>query len=96
MTFRGYAGRVAGGVFKKGDKVVALPSGLESTISGIHTLTGELEEAFPATKSVTIALEDDIDISRGDVLVRPVKTAQTGKQDLDVMLCWLNATPTTP
>jgi sulfate adenylyltransferase subunit 1 len=92
--FRGYAGRVAGGIFKKGDKVVALPSGLESTISGIHTLTGELEEAFPPM-SVTITLEDDIDISRGDMLVRSENRPE-GRQDLDVMLCWFNATPPRP
>ena len=92
--FRGYAGRVAGGIFKKGDTVVALPSGLESTISGIHTLTGELEEAFPPM-SVTITLEDDIDISRGDMLVRS-ENRPDGQQDLDVMLCWLNATPPRP
>ena len=92
--FRGYAGRVAGGIFKKGDKVVALPSGLESTISGIHTLTGELEEAFPPM-SVTITLEDDIDISRGDMLVRSENRPE-GRQDLDVMLCWLNASPPRP
>ena len=92
--FRGYAGRVAGGIFKKGDKVVALPSGLESTISGIHTLTGELDEAFPPM-SVTITLEDDIDISRGDMLVRS-ENRPYGQQDLDVMLCWLNATPPRP
>ncbi|MDC0118896.1 sulfate adenylyltransferase subunit CysN [Schleiferiaceae bacterium] len=92
--FRGYAGRVAGGIFKKGDKVVALPSGLESKISGIHTLTGELEEAFPPM-SVTITLEDDIDISRGDMLVRSENRPEA-QQDLDVMLCWLNATPPRP
>ena len=92
--FRGYAGRVAGGIFKKGDNVVALPSGLESKISGIHTLTGELEEAFPPM-SVTITLEDDIDISRGDMLVRS-ENRPKGRQDLDVMLCWLNATPPRP
>ena len=89
--FRGYAGRVAGGVFKKGDTVVALPSGLESRISGIHTMTGELQEAFPP-QSVTITLEDDIDISRGDVLVRSENRPEA-RQDLDVMLCWLNASP---
>ena len=92
--FRGYAGRVAGGVFKKGDKVVALPSGMESTISSIHTLTGELEEAFPPM-SVTLTLTDDIDISRGDMLVRNENRPE-GQQDLDVMLCWLNAVPPRP
>ena len=92
--FRGYAGRVAGGIFKKGDTVVALPSGLESKISGIHTMTGELQEAFPP-QSVTITLEDDIDVSRGDVLVRSENRPE-GRQDLDVMLCWLNASPPRP
>ena len=92
--FRGYAGRVAGGIFKKGDTVVALPSGLESKISGIHTMTGELQEAFPP-QSVTITLEDDIDISRGDVLVRSENRPEA-KQDLDVMLCWLDASPPRP
>ena len=92
--FRGYAGRVAGGIFKKGDRVVALPSGLESKIAAIHTMTGELEEAFPP-QSVTITLEDDIDISRGDVLVRSENRPE-GQQDLDVMLCWLNTNPPRP
>ena len=92
--FRGYAGRVAGGIFKKGDTVVALPSGLESKISGIHTMTGELQEAFPP-QSVTITLEGDIDISRGDVLVRSENRPEA-RQDLDVMLCWLNASPPRP
>jgi sulfate adenylyltransferase subunit 1 len=81
-------------VFKKGDSVVALPSGLESKIAAIHTMTGELEEAFPP-QSVTITLEDDIDISRGDVLVRSENRPE-GQQDLDVMLCWLNANPPRP
>ncbi len=86
--FRGYAGRVAGGIFKKGDRVTSLPSGLESTISGIHTMHGEIEEAFPPM-SVTMTLEDDIDISRGDIIVRSDNRPE-GQQDLDVMLCWLN------
>ena len=92
--FRGYAGRVAGGVFKKGDSVVVLPSGLKSNIKSIHTMTGEIQEAFPP-QSVTITLEDDIDIGRGDILVRPENKPE-GKQDLDVMLCWLNANPPRP
>jgi len=92
--FRGYAGRVAGGIFKKGDTITAMPSGLQSTITGIHTLTGELEQAYPPM-SVTITLADDIDISRGDMLVKPENQPE-GKQDLDVMLCWLNSTPPRP
>ena len=92
--FRGYAGRVAGGIFKKGDTITAMPSGLQSTITGIHTLTGELEQAYPPM-SVTITLADDIDISRGDMLVKPENQPE-GKQDLDVMLCWLNSAPPRP
>ncbi len=86
--YRGYAGRIAGGVFKPGDEVTVLPSGLTSKISSIVTLEGEIEEAFPPM-SVTINLEDDIDISRGDMIVRP-NNQPDSKQDLDVMLCWLN------
>jgi sulfate adenylyltransferase subunit 1 len=71
-----------------------MPSGLQSTITGIHTLTGELEQAYPPM-SVTITLADDIDISRGDMLVKPENQPE-GKQDLDVMLCWLNSTPPRP
>ena len=92
--FRGYAGRVAGGIFKKGDTITAMPSGLQSIITGLHTLTGELEQAYPPM-SVTITLADDIDISRGDMLVKPENQPE-GKQDLDVMLCWLNSTPPRP
>ncbi|WP_349290833.1 sulfate adenylyltransferase subunit 1 [Anseongella ginsenosidimutans] len=62
--YRGYAGRVAGGIFRPGDKVVVLPSGLSSTIRSIDTFTGSINEAFPPM-SVSMTLEDDIDISRG-------------------------------
>ncbi|KAB2817650.1 MAG: sulfate adenylyltransferase subunit CysN [Bacteroidetes bacterium] len=86
--YRGYAGRIAGGVFKPGDKVTVLPSGLESTITSIVTMDGEIEEAFPPM-SVTINLADDVDISRGDMIVRP-NNQPDSSQDLDVMLCWLN------
>ncbi len=86
--YRGYAGRVEGGVFKPGDEVVALPSGLGSKIKSIDTFDGAVEEAF-APMSVTITLEDDLDVGRGDMLVRPNNQPQVS-QDLDVMLCWLN------
>lgn len=86
--YRGYAGRVAGGVFKKGDEVAVLPSGFTSKIKSIDTMDGEIDEAF-APMSVSINLEDDIDISRGDMIVRQNnQTAVT--QDLEVMLCWFN------
>lgn len=92
--YRGYAGRIAGGIFKKGDKVMALPSGLTSRIKAIDTYDGELQEAF-APMSVTLTLEDDIDISRGDMIVRENNVPKIG-QDMDVMVCWLNEKPLVP
>jgi sulfate adenylyltransferase subunit 1 len=86
--FRGYTGRVGSGVFKPGDTVVALPSGFSSTIKEIHTLHGKLDEAF-APMSVTLTLTDDIDISRGDMIVRENNQPTVG-QDIDLMVCWLN------
>ncbi len=86
--FRGYAGRVAGGVFKKGDEVAVLPSGFTSRIQGIHTMTGEVEEAF-APMSVTMTLEDDIDVGRGDMIVRAHNRPDVS-QEVDIMLCWFN------
>lgn len=86
--YRGYAGRIAGGIFKPGDEVVVLPSGFSSKIKSIDTFDGPVEEAF-APMSVTITLEDDIDISRGDMIVRANNQPEP-KQDIDVMLCWLN------
>jgi sulfate adenylyltransferase subunit 1 len=86
--FRGYAGRVGSGVFKPGDTVVALPSGFSSTIKEIHTLHGKLDEAY-APMSVTLTLADDIDISRGDMIVRENNQPSVG-QDIDLMVCWLN------
>jgi sulfate adenylyltransferase subunit 1 len=86
--FRGYAGRIAGGIFKPGDKVVVLPSGFTSTIKAIETFDGKVEEAFPSM-SVTITLDDDIDVSRGDMIVRE-NNQPHNSQDLDLMLCWLN------
>ena len=86
--YRGYAGRIAGGVFKPGDDVVVLPSGFESKIKSIDTMGGPLEEAF-APQSVTITLQDDIDVGRGDMIVRPNNRPEM-IQDVEVMLCWLN------
>lgn len=86
--FRGYAGRIAGGVFRVGDKVKALPSGFSSKIKSIVTMDGDLQEAF-APQSVTITLEDEIDISRGDMIVRENNIPQI-EQEFDVMLCWMN------
>jgi len=86
--YRGYAGRIAGGVFKPGDDVMVLPSGFTSKIKSIDTATGSLEEAF-APMSVTMTLEDEIDISRGDMIVRENNKPEVG-QDIDLMVCWLN------
>lgn len=86
--YRGYAGRVAGGVFKPGDKVMVLPSGFTSTIKSIDTFTGSLQEAF-APQSVTITLTDEVDISRGDMIVREGNVPEV-TQDIDAMVCWLN------
>ncbi|WP_367397768.1 sulfate adenylyltransferase subunit CysN [Flammeovirga sp. EKP202] len=92
--FRGYAGRISSGVFRKGDDIVALPSGFTSRIKSIFNGMEEVDEAFPP-QSVTITLEDDIDISRGDMLVRPDNQPQQ-TQDLDVMLCWMDEQPPRP
>lgn len=89
--YRGYAGRIAGGIFKPGDKVVILPSGFTSSIEAIDTYDIQVEEAF-APMSVTIRLKDEIDISRGDMIVRQNNMPEIG-QDLTVMVCWLNEKP---
>ncbi len=89
--FRGYAGRIAGGVFRVGEKVKVLPSGFSSTIKSIISHTKELKEAFPPM-SVTITLEDDIDISRGDMIVKENNGPRVG-QDIDVMMCWMSEKP---
>lgn len=86
--YRGYAGRIAGGVMKPGDEVTVLPTGFNSKIKSIDTFDGPIEEAF-APMSVTVTLEDDIDVSRGNMIVRTNNQPKV-TQDLDVMLCWLN------
>jgi sulfate adenylyltransferase subunit 1 len=85
--YRGYAGRVAGGIFRPGDKVTILPSGLTSTIKSINTFSGDVDEAF-SPMSVSINLEDDIDVSRGDMIVKNNNQPEAS-QDLDVLLCWM-------
>lgn len=89
--FRGYAGRVAGGIFRPGDDVVVLPSGFNSKIKTIEFGGQPLEEAF-APMSVTITLADEIDISRGDIIAKPNNHPQS-EQDIDLMLCWMNQRP---
>jgi sulfate adenylyltransferase subunit 1 len=89
--YRGYAGRIAGGVFKKGDTVMALPSGFTSKIAKINTYDGEIEEAHPPM-SITLLLEDEIDISRGDMIVRENNKPEVS-QDIEVMVCWFTERP---
>ena len=86
--YRGYAGRIEGGVFKPGDDVSLLPSGFTSKIKAIDTFDGEVNQAF-SPMSVCITLEDDIDISRGDMIVRE-NNKPTIEQNIDVMICWMN------
>jgi sulfate adenylyltransferase subunit 1 len=89
--YRGYAGRIASGVFHKGDKVTVLPSGFSSVIKSIDFAGKSQEQAF-APQSVTITLEDDIDISRGDTLVTDIIAPKVG-QDIEALVCWLNEKP---
>jgi sulfate adenylyltransferase subunit 1 len=89
--YRGYAGQVCGGIFRKGEEVTVLPSGFTSKIKAINTMNGELEEAFPPM-GTTITLEDEIDISRGDMLAKPNNQPTVG-QDIEMMICWLNINP---
>jgi sulfate adenylyltransferase subunit 1 len=89
--YRGYAGRIGGGVFRRGDAVTVLPAGLSSKIKSIDTFNGALDEAF-APQSVTLTLEDDIDISRGNMIVHESNSPQVS-QDIELMVCWLNEKP---
>ena len=89
--YRGYAGRVASGVLRPGDGITVMPSGFTSVIKSIDTFEGQVQEAF-APMSVSITLEDDIDISRGDMIVRSNNKPEAS-QDIEVMLCWLNNSP---
>lgn len=89
--YRGYAGRVAGGVYKPGDEVTLLPSGFTTKIAGIDLDGEEIKEAY-APMSVTIRLEEDYDLGRGDMIVR-TNNQPNVTQDLDVMICWLNDKP---
>ncbi len=86
--YRGYAGSVAGGILKPGDDVMVLPSGFTSRIAAVETADGPVDEAF-APMAVTVRLEDDIDVSRGDMLCRPNNQPHVG-QDIDAMICWMS------
>ena len=86
--FRGYAGRLCGGVLRKGDEVTVLPSGKRSRVESLWVADKELDEAF-APESVTVCLTDDIDVSRGDLLVRSDQPQPAVSQDVTMMVCWL-------
>lgn len=89
--YRGYAGKVISGVYKKGDKVKVLPQGFETTIASVEVAGKEVEEIF-APQSAVIQLADDIDISRGDSIVKADNVPQVSNE-LEVLLCWLDDKP---
>ena len=89
--YRGYAGQVAGGVIKPGDDVLVLPSGLTSKVAAVDLHDTSVQEAFPPM-SVTVRLEDDLDVSRGDMICRP-QNAPTPSQDIDAMISWMVPDP---
>jgi bifunctional enzyme CysN/CysC len=92
--YRGYAGEVASGVLRTGDEVVVLPSGRTTKIASLDSFDGELEEAYPPL-SVTVRLEDDIDVSRGDMICRP-QNRPTEAREIDAMVCWMSERPLFP
>jgi sulfate adenylyltransferase large subunit len=92
--YRGYAGQVASGVVHPGDHVVVLPSGVETRVASIDTADGQLEEAFPPL-SVTLRLEGELDVSRGDMLAHPGE-APPQARSLDATICWMSERPLVP
>jgi len=88
--FRGYAGQVAGGVWRAGDDVLTLPSGERTRVASVQTVDGPLEQAF-SPMSVTLLLEDDVDVSRGDMLCRP-GNQPTVSNEIDALVCWMSET----
>ena len=92
--YRGYAGKIISGVYQKGNKVTVLPAGIESRISAIEVAGKETDEAY-APQSAVLHLEDDIDISRGDVIVRSENQPNVS-QELEVLLCWMDNKPLVP
>jgi sulfate adenylyltransferase large subunit len=89
--YRGYAGQIAGGIAKPGDKIIVLPSGVRTRIQSINTIDGDLDEAF-CPQSVTILLEEDVDISRGDLICGIDNLPHIAK-DHEANICWMHASP---
>ncbi|HBA25854.1 MAG TPA: bifunctional sulfate adenylyltransferase subunit 1/adenylylsulfate kinase [Nitrospinae bacterium] len=94
LNFRGFAGTMASGILRPGDEVVVLPGGQKSHVKKIVTFDGNLEEAFPPL-SVTLTLEDEIDVSRGDIIARPDNQPRVGRE-LEAMIVWMAEQPMTP
>ena len=92
--YRGYCGQIAAGVLQPGDDVVVLPSGTRTRIAAIDSYDGELDAAFP-TMSVTLRFTDDLDISRGDMVVNP-DDPPVAARELDAMVCWMSSRPLQP
>jgi len=86
--YRGYAGQVASGTWRAGDEVVVLPSGLRSTVAAVDTVDGPIDEALPG-QSVTILREDDVDVSRGDLLADPTQPPVAARE-LTARVCWMS------
>jgi sulfate adenylyltransferase large subunit len=93
--YRGYAGQVAAGVLRPGDELVLLPSDRKTRIKAIDTFDGEIEVAYP-TMSVTLRLEDELDISRGDMLVAADDDQPMVTKELEAMICWMSEEPLRP
>ena len=91
LDFRGFCGKVASGIIRKGDEVMALPSGKKSRVKSIVTYDGELDYAFPP-QSVTLTLEDEIDVSRGEMLVHPDNLPMM-ERNFEAMVVWMDEEP---
>ncbi len=94
IDYRGYAGRISSGIFRTGEEVTVLPSGFTSKVKSIEGPAGSVDEAF-APMSISMTLEDDIDIARGDMIVRSNNKPQAS-QEMEVMLCWLHSNASKP
>ncbi|MBT3296465.1 MAG: sulfate adenylyltransferase subunit CysN [Verrucomicrobia bacterium] len=91
LNYRGYCGTVASGVLRKGDEIVALPSGARTRVAGITTFEGDVAEAYPPM-AVTVTVEDEVDVSRGDMLIHPNNRPHVG-QDFEALVVWMNDEP---